>query len=139
MQLAKFRNSFPIIAKSGLLKHIEPNSSTLKQINIKWTKEKINDRLRVQYIYALADKIIKDYCAIKAYRIDALVIGHATHRSIVKPENPGDDSYLELRKFLLSKEFYNTSERSANAKKKRGMFHLACSDPYADDSSRNGR
>ncbi len=93
--LLQFRN-IPIF-------QMKKKSSFIKNLNVQWDKLKVEELVKVKYIYGGKDRIVSKKSAIRnTNNSDYWVEIDKNHFSIGKPRDNSDRSYIILKKFVLN-------------------------------------
>jgi predicted alpha/beta hydrolase family esterase len=83
------------------LKQLAKESDFLDSLNKDWLRTKVYDRLRLMFVDAMNDRVVKrDSAHLHLGNTDTATVP-GTHRSLVKPTDANHDGFIVARDFLL--------------------------------------
>ena len=90
--------------KHNQLRQLCRNSEFLEILNKEWDLKKMDGKLKQQYVYGGQDRIVsKESAKSKVSDKNLRVISKKDHRSITKPNDSEDDSFLLLKSFIIDR------------------------------------
>lgn len=86
------------------LKQLCRDSEFITKLNHQWFHENMNMKYEYEIIYGADDGIVSENSSIVNFReFEPVQIQFKGHKSIVKPEDSNDESFIVLKNFLLKK------------------------------------